>query len=69
MTFPLLSDPDRAVIRAFGVEDAENGVAWPAIYVVGRDGRVRWRSLAETYKKRAAASAIVEALDALGRGG
>lgn len=62
--FPLLSDPKREVIRAYGVEDPENGIAWPAIFIVGRDGRVRWRSLAETYKVRPASEAVLEALDA-----
>jgi peroxiredoxin len=61
LRFPLLSDPDRAVIRAWGVEDAENGIAWPAIYVVDRDGKVRWRSLSEDYKIRAAAGEVLAA--------
>ncbi len=50
------------VIRAYGVEDAENGVAWPVIFVVGRDRRVKWRSLAETYPVRPAPEIVLEAL-------
>lgn len=31
VTFPLLSDEDLSAIRAYGVEDAENGVAWRSL--------------------------------------
>ena len=65
--FPLLSDPKREAIRAYGVEDQENGIAWPAIFIVGRDGKVRWRSLAETYKVRPTSEVVLEALDAAAR--
>jgi peroxiredoxin len=65
--FPLLSDPKREVIRAYGVEDQENGIAWPAIFIVGRDGKVRWRSLAETFKVRPTSEVVLEALDAAAR--
>jgi peroxiredoxin len=60
--FPLLSDADLKAIRAYGVEDAENGVAWPAIFIVGADGRVRWRTLVETFRVRPAAEVVLEAL-------
>ena len=63
VTFPLLSDPERKVIRAYGVEDQENGIAWPAIFIVARDGNVRWRSLAETYKVRPTSEVVLQALD------
>ena len=52
------------MIRAYGVEDQENGIAWPAIFIVGRDGKVRWRSLAETFKVRPTSEVVLEALDA-----
>jgi len=65
--FPLLSDRKREVICAYGVEDQENGIAWPAIFIVGRDGKVRWRSLAETFKVRPTSEVVLEALDAAAR--
>ena len=49
------------------MEDQESGIAWPAIFIVGRDGKVRWRSLAETYKVRPASEVVLEALDAVAR--
>ena len=61
--YPLLSDPKRHVIRSYGVEDQENGIAWPAIFIVGRDGTVRWRSLAETFKERPTSEVVLQALD------
>ena len=62
ITFPLLSDESRATIRAYGVEDAENGIAWPAIFIVDKQGKIVWRALAETYKLRAGLKQILEAL-------
>jgi glutaredoxin-dependent peroxiredoxin len=66
ITFPLLSDVNRSAIRAYGVEDAENGIAWPAIFIVAPDGTIRWRSLAETYKERPTSEVILDALTAAG---
>jgi peroxiredoxin len=62
VTFPLLSDEGRATIRAFGIEDAENGISWPAIFIVDATGKVVWRSLAQTYKIRAMPGQILAAL-------
>ncbi len=67
MTFPLLSDEKLATIRTWGVEDKENGTAWPAIYVVDRGGHVAWRSLSQTYKIRAGPALILQALEQVGR--
>ena len=66
ITFPLLSDRDRSKIRTYGVEDPENSIAWPAIFLVSQGGTVRWRSLAETYKERPTSEVIVEALTEAG---
>ncbi len=38
--FPLASDPDLAVARAFGVVDEDSRRAKRAVFVVGRDGRL-----------------------------
>jgi peroxiredoxin len=66
--YPLLSDPKREVIRSYGVEDVENGIAWPAIFIVGRDGTVRWRSLAETFKERPTSEVVLRALEQAAKG-
>ncbi len=61
--FPLLSDEERKLIRAYGVLDEENDVAWPAIFYV-KDGKVAWRSLAESTSKRAGVDEILTAIGA-----
>ena len=40
----------------------ENGISWPAIFVVDKNGKILWRSLAQTYKIRAMPKQILEAL-------
>ncbi len=52
VTFPILSDPGATTIRAYGVYDPENEIAWPAVFVVGKDGTIEKRWLAEDYKVR-----------------
>jgi alkyl hydroperoxide reductase subunit AhpC len=37
-----LSDVHRAVIRAYGVHDADRNVAYRSTFVVDRDGVLRW---------------------------
>ncbi len=47
------------------MEDAENGIAWPALFLIASDGRIAWRSLAQTYQVRAGPEEILRALDSL----
>src|SRR5437868_9889036 len=43
LPFPLLSDPEGGVIRDWGVwNDADGGLAKPAIFAIRRDGSVGW---------------------------
>ncbi len=50
--FPLLSDEDRTVVRAYGVYHAEKKIALPAIVVIDREGIVRWRRVSESVTDR-----------------
>lgn len=63
LTYPLLSDPKQIAIRAFGVADENTGVAWPTVFVIGRDGKIAARFFTESYKKRATTSDVLAALD------
>ena len=40
--FPLLSDIQRTVIRAYGVLDEDRNVAYRSTFIVDRDGLLRW---------------------------
>ena len=62
VTMALLSDERLATIRTYGVADEENGIAWPAVFIVGKDGKVAWRSLTERYDVRPAPEVFLEAL-------
>jgi peroxiredoxin len=65
LAYPVLADVSLAVTRSFGVEDRENQIAWPAIFVIARDRRIRWRWLADDYRERIPAAELLERLDAL----
>jgi peroxiredoxin len=57
LEFPILSDPDRAALRAFDVVHAGahpmdgSDMARPATFIVD-GGAVRWRDLTENYRIR-----------------
>ena len=63
LSLPILSDVDRAVTRAFGVEDADNEIAWPAVFIVDAGYHVRWRWLADDFKLRPSSKELLDALD------
>lgn len=65
-SFAVLSDHAREVMRAYGVEDPANETAWPAIFVIGPEGKVLKRLMLETYKERPLVDAILESLPAEG---
>ena len=67
LAFPLASDPDLRVIRAYGVADESNGIAWPAEFLVDSTGAIRWRTPAKSVDERAPAREVIEAFDALGK--
>jgi hypothetical protein len=50
LPFPLLCDPARDVVRAFGVlnEKEKGGIAYPSTFVLDRGRAVRFRSLDRT---------------------
>lgn len=62
VTFPILADPKRTAIRAYGVLDPANDIAWPAIFVLDGDRTVTWRSLTENYKVRPASEEVLSHL-------
>ncbi len=68
ITYPMLSDPDSAIIRAFGLFNEEiepgtrdYGVPHPAIFFVDRTGRVIRKYMEERYYHRRALATILAA--------
>jgi peroxiredoxin len=71
LTFPVLSDPGRVAIDAFGLRHAggnplaeapaEADVARPAVYVI-EDGSIRWRDLTDSYRVRVDPDDVLDAL-------
>jgi peroxiredoxin len=50
LPFPILSDASRLVVRAWDLYNPKEmgGIAVPAVFVIGPDRRVRWRSIDRT---------------------
>jgi peroxiredoxin len=69
LPFPVLCDPTREVIRAWDlVNAAEGDIAYPAVFVIDRERRVRYRAL-ETTTARASVAEVIAAARAIAAGG
>lgn len=58
MDFLLLSDPDSSVIDRYGLRDPAyageegDGIPHPAVFVLDREGIVRWSKVESDYRQR-----------------
>lgn len=60
--FPLLADPDAAVVKAYGVYDANHEIALPATIIVGPGRAVEWKHVGESQTDRPEEDEIVRVL-------
>jgi peroxiredoxin len=71
LKFPILSDPDHKIIDEYGLRDPAYqgteyfGIPHPAVYVIGKTGKVAWTKIESNYRERPANQEIRGALDAL----
>lgn len=70
--YPLLSDPDHAVIARYGLlnrdDPRDRPIPHPTVFVVDREGVVRWKFIEINYKIRPTNEDIVTALQAVWAG-
>lgn len=73
LDFPLLSDPDHAVIARYGLLNQQDPQArpipHPTVFVIDRKGIVQWKSIEINYKIRPTNEDILAALGALSASG
>ena len=62
--FPLLSDPGRSAIAAFGVNDLEQEIALPAAFVVSAENaHVLWSYIGDNPRDRPTIEQIIEVVE------
>jgi peroxiredoxin len=66
LAFPIVTDTDRRLIKAVGIYDEANDIAWPAAVIVGPTGHVEWIDVPDSYvlEKRPPARKLLEVVDA-----
>lgn len=69
LKFPLLQDTDMAVITAYGVAMAGQGIAVPATLVIDQNRRIVHRHVGETMADRPETLSLLEVLSRLRGGG
>ena len=67
ITFPLLSDPDSATIKSFGLINKEakgkaEGVPYPGTMILDKNGTIRAKLFFDGYRERHAAADILKAV-------
>lgn len=66
LEFPLLSDPDHAVIDRYGLLNQEDPQArpipHPTVFIIDRNGGVRWKFIEIDYRIRPTNELILAAL-------
>jgi len=60
ITVPLLSDPELAVISAYGVAMEGQDIAVPATFIVRADGTISWSYVGESMADRPDAERLLE---------
>ena len=69
--FPILSDPGLTAIDSYGLRHASGNpmdgqdIARPGVFIIDREGFVRWTYLTDNWRVRARPETIVEQLIAL----
>jgi hypothetical protein len=66
LPFPVLADPDGAVMRSLDAWDEEEGIGRPTIIVVDHDGREALRIRSRDFADRPDDNDVLAALDRLG---
>jgi peroxiredoxin len=69
-TFPFLSDPNAATIRAYGVLHPHGGeegrdIARPAEFLIDPAGTIRWENLTENLLARLRPETVLHVLDGM----
>lgn len=62
ITFPVLSDSSRRRIIAYDVLHPQEGIARPSLFVLDREGVVRWRHIGKNAADRPAMEDVLEEL-------
>lgn len=71
IAFPLLADPGHKVIDGYGLRDPAytkqkfDGIPYPTVYVIDKDGRVAWAKVELDYKQRPTNQEIRAAIDSV----
>lgn len=65
--FQILSDSDRKVIQAYGVLNAKerNGIAHPAVFIIDKEGRIRFLHVGKDPGDRPEDQTIIEEIKKL----
>ena len=65
ITYPILSDSSRKYIRDYDVMHPQEGIARPSVFVLDRDGVVRWQFVSMSAAERPPIADVLEQLRAL----
>jgi len=65
LMFPVLSDSYRTRIRAYDVLHPQEGIARPSVFIVDKEGKIRWQYISMSAADRPSMMTIFDQLEAL----
>ena len=65
LLYPILSDPNRALINSWGVLHPTEGIARPAMFLVNKTGKVVWRYVGMEASDRPPMALILKQLESV----
>ena len=65
LAFPVLSDSSREYIREYDVLHPQEGIARPSLFILDREGVVRWRYVGMNAADRPPIATVLEQLQAI----
>lgn len=65
LTFPVLSDAYRTIIRSYDVLHPQEGIARPSAFIIDKKGMIRWQYIGMSPRDRPSMIAILNELTAL----
>jgi peroxiredoxin len=64
LSYPILSDVYRNIIREYGVLHPTEGIARPSMFVVNKQGRIVWSYVGQDASDRPAIATVLQQLQA-----
>lgn len=65
LTYPILSDINKSLIRQYAVLHPDEGIARPSMFLINKQGRIVWSYVGQDASDRPAMAVVLQQLQAV----